>query len=77
MGARPEAFKTVRFSEKLLERAGITVETLDLSEVFGRIERLKDNDDAVQQKLIAIQRYAQTQNGFPSRARALKAITRE
>ncbi len=36
IGARPAAFNTVRFSEKLLERAGISVETLDLSEVFGR-----------------------------------------
>ena len=44
MGARPEAFKTVRFSEKLLDHAGISVDTLDLSEVFGRIERLTDDD---------------------------------
>ena len=35
VGARPAAFNTVRFSEKLLERAGISVETLDLSEVIG------------------------------------------
>src|SRR5262245_49237667 len=40
LGARPQAFNTVRYSEKLLERAGITVETLDLSEAFGRIDRL-------------------------------------
>ena len=44
MGARPAAFNTVRFSEKLMERHGIIVETLDLSEVFGRIGRLKDDD---------------------------------
>ena len=62
LGARPEAFKTVRFSEKLLERSGISVETLDLSEVFGRIDRLQDGDSAVQTKLASIQRYAQTQN---------------
>ena len=43
IGARPAAFNTVRFSEKLLERAGISVDTLDLSEVFGRTERLDDN----------------------------------
>ncbi len=35
IGARPTAFNTVRYSEKLLERSGITVETLDLSEVMG------------------------------------------
>ena len=50
IGARPTAFNTVRYSEKLLERSGITVETLDLSEVMGRIEKSKDNDDAVQAK---------------------------
>ena len=57
IGARPTAFNTVRYSEKLLERSGITVETLDLSEVMGRIERSKDNDDAVQAKLAAIKKY--------------------
>lgn len=62
MGARPEAFKTVRFSEKLLDHAGISVETLDLSEVYGRIERLKNEDDLVQAKLGAIRNYAQTKN---------------
>jgi L-fucose isomerase-like protein len=60
MGARPEAFKTVRFSEKLLEQAGISVDTLDLSEVFGRIERLADGDAKVQDKLGAIRGYART-----------------
>jgi L-fucose isomerase-like protein len=64
MGARPEAFKTVRYSEKLLERNGISVETLDLSEVFGRIERLGDSDAPVVAKRQSIQRYAQTQ-GVP------------
>jgi L-fucose isomerase-like protein len=64
MGARPEAFKTVRFSEKLLDQAGISVETLDLSEVFGRIERLGDDDAEVTAKLTSIQGYAQTK-GVP------------
>ena len=65
MGARPEAFKTVRFSEKLLDHAGISVETLDLSEVYGRIERLADADPAVTAKLEAIKKYARTQNVPP------------
>src|SRR5207302_9965596 len=57
IGARPTAFNTVRDSAKLLERSGITVETLDLSEVMGRIGRMSDNDDAAQAKLGAIKRY--------------------
>ena len=57
IGARPTAFNTVRYSEKLLERSGITVETLDLSEVMGRIGRMKDTDEAAQAKLAAIKKY--------------------
>jgi L-fucose isomerase-like protein len=60
LGARPTAFNTVRYSEKLLEASGISVETLDLSEVLGRISRLKDSDDAVVQKLNSIQKYVST-----------------
>ena len=40
IGARPSAFNTVRYSEKILEANGITVEPIDLSEIFGRINRL-------------------------------------
>jgi len=57
IGARPTAFNTVRYSEKILESQGISIETLDLSEVLGRIERLKDNDDAAQKKLASIRGY--------------------
>jgi L-fucose isomerase-like protein len=57
IGARPTAFNTVRYSEKLMERSGITVETLDLSEVMGRIGRMTDNDDAAQAKLAEIKKY--------------------
>ena len=67
VGARPTAFNTVRYSEKLLEANGISVETLDLSEVLGRIERMKDNDDAAQAKLAAIQKYVGT-DGVPKAA---------
>ena len=67
LGARPAAFNTVRYSEKLLEASGITVETLDLSEVMGRIERLKDTDDAVAAKQKAIRSYVST-SGVPEAA---------
>ncbi|HMD38760.1 MAG TPA: L-fucose/L-arabinose isomerase family protein [Candidatus Acidoferrum sp.] len=62
LGARPTAFNTVRYSEKLLEASGISVETLDLSEVLGRIARMKDTDEAAVQKLQSIQKYVSTQN---------------
>ena len=62
IGARPAAFNTVRYSEKLLERSGITVDTLDLSEVFGQISRLPDNEDRVQEKLAKIKSYLPLNN---------------
>lgn len=40
VGARPDSFKTVRFSEKLFERSGISVSTLDMSQVFDPARRL-------------------------------------
>jgi L-fucose isomerase-like protein len=57
LGARPAAFNTVRFSEKLLERSGISVETLDLSEVYGRIDELADGDPSVVNMLSQIKDY--------------------
>ncbi|MGH9741873.1 MAG: L-fucose/L-arabinose isomerase family protein [Candidatus Acidiferrum sp.] len=62
LGARPTAFNTVRYSEKLLEASGISVETLDLSEVLGRISRMKDTDDVAVQKLQSIQKYVSTKD---------------
>jgi len=58
IGARPAAFNTVRYSEKLLERSGISVETIDLFDIFGQIERLDDEDDRVKAKLGEITHYA-------------------
>ena len=67
LGARPTAFNTVRYSEKLLEASGISIETLDLSEVLGRISRMKDDDAAAVQKLQSIQKYVST-NDIPHAA---------
>src|SRR6266478_3971588 len=47
IGARPAAFNTVRYSEKILESQGISVETVDPSEILGRIAKLKDTDSGV------------------------------
>jgi len=57
IGARPTAFNTVRYSEKILEGAGISVETVDLSEIMGRIGRRSDDDEGVQEKLESIREY--------------------
>jgi L-fucose isomerase-like protein len=67
LGARPAAFITVRYSEKILEKAGISVEVLDLSEAFGRAGRLSSDDPVVQQRLSAIKEYVSTE-GIPEEA---------
>ena len=61
VGARPAAFLTVRYSEKILETYGISVESLDLSEAFGQAERLKSDDAEVKTKLVAINSYTKTE----------------
>lgn len=65
IGARPAAFNTVRFSEKLLEKSGITVVTLDLSELFGRAGRVKLTEPKMKAKLENIHGYVPA-NGIPS-----------
>jgi len=67
IGARTGPFNTVRYSEKLLERAGISVETLDLSEVLGWVDKLKDSDAKVRGKLRTIKNYLPTE-GVPATA---------
>lgn len=58
IGARPGAFNTVRYSEKLLQSSGISVTTLDLSEVLGWARRLSDDDSKVKAKIEDIKGYA-------------------
>jgi L-fucose isomerase-like protein len=60
IGARPAAFNTVRYSEKILEANGISVEPIDLSEILGRIERMGDQDSAAIAKLESIRKYVST-----------------
>ena len=65
VGARPNAFNTVRFSEKLLQASGISVKTIDLSDLFWGADKLADSDDRVKEKLESIQGYIPT-DGVPS-----------
>ena len=60
IGARPAAFITVRYSEKILEKAGISVESVDLADIFGQVGKLADTDAAVVAKLDALKGYITT-----------------
>ena len=58
VGARPGAFNTVRYSEKLLERHGISVTTVDLSEFLAKAGKMDDKAATVKNKLAEIKSYA-------------------
>jgi len=58
VGARPNAFNTTRYSEKLLEAAGISVNTIDLSEVFGSAATIANDDRRVKERIEMIRSYA-------------------
>lgn len=57
IGARPAAFQTVRFSEKLLQDSGITVVPVDLSEIIGRAQQLDGRAPEVKKRLSEIEAY--------------------
>ena len=65
LGARTGPFNTVRYSEKILEAHGISVETMDLSEAMGLANQLKASDAAVRAKLKSICGYTDTKGIFP------------
>ena len=58
VGARTTAFKTVRIDELALQSHDITVETLDLSEVFSRMEAMKDSDKKLKAKVDVLGNYS-------------------
>ena len=67
IGARTTAFKTVRIDEIALQRHGITMETLDLSGVFARMDAVKPGDAAYQAKAETLTGYTSWE-GVPEQA---------
>lgn len=60
IGTRPNAFETVRYSEKILQFSGITVEPIDLSEILGEVNRLDNETPKVKEKIDFIKSYTPT-----------------
>ncbi|MCK5862854.1 MAG: hypothetical protein KAH38_10235 [Candidatus Hydrogenedentes bacterium] len=73
IGARTTAFKTVRIDELALQRHGITMETMDMSDVFARMQALKMSDKDVVKKAKVLQNYSNWK-GVPKKSFA--TITR-
>jgi len=66
IGARPAAFQTVRFSEKLLQDSGITVVTVDLSEIISKARELDDRAQKVKTKSSEIRDYGRIPSSIKS-----------
>ena len=65
IGARPAAFQTVRYSEKLLQATGITVVPVDLSEIIFGAQSLRDSDLAVKAKVEEVKEYGYIPEHIP------------
>lgn len=57
IGTRPIGFQTMRASEKLLQKYGITVVPVDMSEIIAAANKLDEKDPAVEKKVKEIQAY--------------------
>ena len=57
IGARTTAFKTVRFDEIAMQKHGINVESIDLSELFEKVRGKADDDPAVLAKRKRLEEY--------------------
>jgi len=57
IGTRPIGFQTMRYSEKLLQKYGITIVPVDMSEIIAAANKIDENDPAVKEKVDAIQMY--------------------
>ncbi|MBI5961563.1 MAG: hypothetical protein HY866_22675 [Chloroflexi bacterium] len=66
IGARTTPFKTVRIDELALQHHGITVETLDMADVIGRVRAM--NGSSAYQDKAHLLRETTDWNGVPERA---------
>lgn len=57
IGTRPIGFQTMRYSEKILQKADITVVPVDMSEILAAAEKIDENAPEVLQKANDIQAY--------------------
>ena len=73
IGARTTAFKTVRIDETALQRRGITVETLDLSDIIHRVKSVATAEPVFKEKAAAL-RACTSWTGVPDAA--FQTITR-
>jgi len=75
IGARTTAFKTVRFDELTLQKYGITVEALDLSEVILRLNKLPSDSSRIKEKVARLENYSNFSCCPPNKTEMLAKIS--
>ncbi|NLK98048.1 MAG: fucose isomerase [Epulopiscium sp.] len=65
IGVRPAPFQTVRYSEKLLQKSGIQIVPIDLSEIMAAAKAMEVNK-AVENKVKEIKAYGNIPEDIPS-----------
>ena len=80
IGARTGPFNTVRYSEKILEFNGITIEVVDLSETLAAAGKVSKSDRDYRSKIAKVKGYCDcggiTAEGFDRMARFAVAVDR-
>ncbi len=71
IGTRPQAFQTMRDSEKILQANDLTVIPVDLSEILAAAKKVADNDKKLLEKIESIKAYGK----FASNVTELKVKT--
>ena len=69
IGTRPLGFNTCRASEKLLQRYGITVVPVDLSEILSAAEKVANDDPRLVEKCQHIAHYAKVPENYREKLR--------
>jgi L-fucose isomerase-like protein len=64
IGTRPDAFQTMRVSEKLLQRSGITTIPVDLSEIMAAASKVDIASPRANQRLAEIKNYGTVAKGI-------------
>jgi len=75
IGARTTAFKTVRFDEITLQKYGITVETLDLSQLFHKVSKLDPQSQKVKDKIERLVNYTNFSCCPPAKTEAIAKVS--
>jgi len=75
IGARPTAFKTIRFDETTLQKYGITVEVFDNSDLLLEMDKITSDDPQLRAKIIRFKNYTDCSEVPPDKLETLSRLS--